>query len=181
MQCICPSPEEMWTEVRFLYTFRWFDLFSNTCLQMRVEILLSFLILLNICFSYISSVNMKKRRITIFYCLNNWSTWVQYLSQETSGTIEKDDLGLVLWHHGKSWLHMDAGLNLGCSTSNPAPCLWPKKVAEDGLTPWAPASKWELLEEASGFISAQLQLQPLCPFWELTSGWKISLSFPLCL
>ena len=47
-----------------------------------------------------------------------------------------------------------------CSTSHPAPCLWPRKAAEDGPKPWDPAPSGETQKKllASGFGSAQLRL-----------------------
>ena len=38
---------------------------------------------------------------------------------------------------------MGASSNPGSPTSQPAPCLWLGKAAEDGPKPWEPASAWE--------------------------------------
>ena len=41
-----------------------------------------------------------------------------------------------------------AGLSPGCSTSHPAPCLWPGKAVEDGS--WDPVTSMEDPEETPG-------------------------------
>ena len=38
---------------------------------------------------------------------------------------------------------MDTGSNPGGPASHPAPCLSPRKAAEDGPKPWVPAPTWE--------------------------------------
>ena len=53
---------------------------------------------------------------------------------------------------------MGTGSNPGTPASNPDPCLWPGKAAEDGLKPWDPAPTWETWKKllAPGLGMAQL-------------------------
>lgn len=73
---------------------------------------------------------------------------------------------------------MPTALCPGCSTSEPAPCIWPEKIAEDCAGPWTPGTPMGNLGQPSGIESVQLWL--LQSFGQRVNGWKIlAISFSL--
>lgn len=73
---------------------------------------------------------------------------------------------------------MPTALCPGCSTSEPAPCIWPEKIVEDCAGPWTPGTPMGNLGQPSGIRSVQLWL--LQSFGQRVNGWKIlAISFSL--